>query len=369
MSSSQPPMDIDEDEDFYGDSDQEATPATTTTAQPAATAAAPPAAPKNDSNSDLEEGEEEDEGGEMDEDEDSVCTPYVFRLGPQLLTFPSRTSTSSPREKTTPSPPLHREFYLLPTACAKTDNHARQSKYSEIRNIPQRSTTAPEGAPPKQSPSVPREEPRQQQQTELPPVSTSKIDVNAIPIHKPTGKPLTQVNIDEDLPDNDKPWRKPGTDLSDYFNYGFDEFTWALYAQKQEAMRGEYNQDAIAQNNTKMMEEMTKMMMMGGMMPGAGGPGGPGMGVPGGGPQMQGMDGMAPEMQAMMQQMMASGMDPSQMGDMSGMFQGGQQPGGPGGQQGQGGFGQGGFGGNQGQGYGYDQQMGGGRGRGRRGRW
>lgn len=326
-------MDIDEDEDFYGDSDQEATPATTTTAQPAATATAPPAAPKNDSNSDLEEGEEEDEGGEMDEDEDSDIDIITER-----------------KDNFQPAPPP-------------------QSKYSEIRNIPQRSTTAPEGAPPKQSPSVPREEPRQQQQTELPPVSTSKIDVNAIPIHKPTGKPLTQVNIDEDLPDNDKPWRKPGTDLSDYFNYGFDEFTWALYAQKQEAMRGEYNQDAIAQNNTKMMEEMTKMMMMGGMIPGAGGPGGPGMGVPGGGPQMQGMDGMAPEMQAMMQQMMASGMDPSQMGDMSGMFQGGQQPGGPGGQQGQGGFGQGGFGGNQGQGYGYDQQMGGGRGRGRRGRW
>ncbi|KAK4205023.1 putative Pre-mRNA polyadenylation factor fip-1 [Triangularia verruculosa] len=330
MASSQPPMDLDEDEDFYGNSDEETTPAATT-AQPA-TATAPQAESKSDANSDLEEGEEEDEGGEMDEDEDSDIDIITER-----------------KDNSQPAPPP-------------------QSKYSEIRNIPQRSTTAPEGAPAKQSPSVARDSLRQQQQqTELPPVSTSKIDVNAIPIHKPTGKPLTQVNIDEDLPDNDKPWRKPGTDLSDYFNYGFDEFTWALYAQKQEAMRGEYNQDAIAQNNTKMMEEMTKMMMMGGMMPGAGGPGGAGMGVPGGGAQMGGMDGMPPEMQAMMQQMMANGMDPSQMGDMSGMFQGGQQPG-PGAQQGQG-FGQGGFGGNQGQGYGGYDQMGGGRGRGRGRRW
>ena len=220
------------------------------------------------------------------------------------------------------------------------------------------------------------------------PPSTSKLDINAIPTHKPTGKPLTQVNIDTDLPaEQDKPWRKPGTDLSDYFNYGFDEFTWALYAQKQEALRAEYNPDAIAQSNKKMMEEMTSMMMMGGMgMPGpppgagAGGPaqaggavgagGGPGAGAGGVVGQMPGMEGVTPEVQAMMQQMMANGMDPSQMdmGAMAAMYGGGGAGAGGPGQGGQGqGFG-GGFGGGQGQGYGYEQQMGGGGGRGGRGR-
>lgn len=247
-------------------------------------------------------------------------------------------------------------------------------------------------------------------------MSTSKVDINAIPIHKGTGKPITQVNIDEgrccpqvsvqsvkmklteapaqtDLAANDKPWRKPGTDISDYFNYGFDEFTWTLYAQKQETLRGEYNQDAVAQNNKKMFEEMANMMMMGGMMPGMGGAapaaGGPAA-VPGPGPAaggpvgaMTGMDGMPPEMQAMMQQMMAGGMDPSQMDPsaMSAMFAGMQNAGAAGGQGAQAGQGQGfgaGFGGNQGQGYGYDQQpaMGGGgrgnfggRGRGGRRNW
>lgn len=217
--------------------------------------------------------------------------------------------------------------------------------------------------------------------------------MHAIPVHKPTNKPLTQVNIDADLPaEHAKPWRKPGTDLSDYFNYGFDEFTWALYAQKQEALRGEYDPEAIAQSNKKMMEEMTNMMMMGGMgmaAPGAagagptapgggaaavgggggGGPAGVGVGV-GGAQGMPGMDALSPEMQAMMQQMMASGMDPSQMdmAAMAGMFGGGGAGGGGPGQGGQGqGFG-GGFGGGQGQGYGYEQQMGGGGGRGGRGR-
>ena len=204
--------------------------------------------------------------------------------------------------------------------------------------------------------------------------------MHAIPVHKPTGKPLTQVNIDTDLPaEQDKPWRKPGTDLSDYFNYGFDEFTWALYAQKQESLRSEYNAETIAQNNKKMMEDMTNMMMMGGMgMPGAGGAGGPaggqaGVVVPGAagaGAGIPGMEGLTPEVQqAMLQHMMANGIDPSQMdmGTVAAMYGGAGGAGGPGqGGQGQG-FG-GEFGGGQGQGYGYGQQMGGGGGGGRGGR-
>jgi len=124
--------------------------------------------------------------------------------------------------------------------------------------------------------------------------------------------------ITPDLIENDKPWRRPGTDVSDYFNYGFDEFTWALYASKQDSLRAEFSPE----KQQKMMEDMNMMMMGGmpGMMPGGGAPA-----------PMPGMDGIPPEMQAMMQQMMQSGMDPSQMDPqaMQAMFGGG----GMGGQQ------------------------------------
>jgi pre-mRNA 3'-end-processing factor FIP1 len=203
---------------------------------------------------------------------------------------------------------------------------------------------------------------------DLPAVATSKIDIDAKPVYEPAGKPITQVNIDEDLPDNDKPWRRPGTDISDYFNYGFDEFTWALYATKQESLRSEYDQDKIAQNNKKMMEDMNMMMAMGGIpgMPGiTPGPGGAqtGMAMP----SIPGLEGIPPEMQAMMQQMMASGIDPSQM-DPAAMFagmSGGQgaattQGAGQGSNQNQGFGGQQNFAQGQNQqqmGYGYDQGM------------
>ncbi|KAK6827368.1 Fip1 motif-domain-containing protein [Apiospora arundinis] len=314
-------MDIDDDDDFYAPDEPETTQATT---QPVAGTNAP-AEDQQAHDEDLEEGEEEDEGADMDEDDDSDIDIITER----------KDGTKAP-------PP--------PSA-----------RYSDIRNIPQR-TTSTDGA---SKPVLKKEDTTNKSVSgaDLPAVATSKIDVNAIPIHKATGKPITQVNIDEDLPENDKPWRKPGTDLSDYFNYGFDEFTWAMYAAKQENVRGEYNQDMIAANNKKMMEDM-QMMMMGGMPVG----GGQSM------PAMPGMDGsgMTPDMQQMMQQMMASGMDPSQMDPaaMSAMFSG-MQPGGGGGNAGGGGQGQGqnfggqgqGFDGNQNQNFGgYNQGMGGGRG-------
>ncbi|MGH0127133.1 UNVERIFIED_CONTAM: hypothetical protein FKN15_030482 [Acipenser sinensis] len=48
------------------------------------------------------------------------------------------------------------------------------------------------------------------------------------------GVPLLEVDLDSF---EDKPWRKPGADLSDYFNYGFNEDTWKAYCEKQKRLR------------------------------------------------------------------------------------------------------------------------------------
>ncbi|KAI1775784.1 Fip1 motif-domain-containing protein [Hypoxylon cercidicola] len=330
-------MDIDDDDDFYAPDEPTTQNDTSDSTDAHASAAAIQTQPQQQQQQqqqqdegDLEEGEEEDEGADMDEDDSDI----------DIITE---------RKDGTNAPP--------PT----------QTRYSDIRNIPQRSASSDITAKPtavKKDDAPPRTVVGQSG-SDLPAVSTSKVDVNAVPVYKPVGKPITQVNIDEDLPENDKPWRKPGTDLSDYFNYGFDEFTWALYASKQDNIRNEYS-DA----SKKMLEDMQQMFMIGGM-PGMGG-----AGAAGAMPNMPGMDGIPPEMQAMMQQMMASGMDPSQMdaSTMSAMFAGMQNAGGGGGGQGQNSnFGGGqGFGGNQGQGFGYEQGMGrgggGGFGRGRGGR-
>lgn len=77
-------------------------------------------------------------------------------------------------------------------------------------------------------------------------VTSSNIDVDKIPEYQ--DKPLTQLDI-ELL--KLKPWRAPGVDVSDYFNFGFDEFTWIYYCHKQDKLRGEFNPSKVMENIMK----------------------------------------------------------------------------------------------------------------------
>jgi pre-mRNA 3'-end-processing factor FIP1 len=208
-----------------------------------------------------------------------------------------------------------------------------------------------------------------------PEVRTSKIDVNGDPILPSVGKPISDIEVDADLVEHEKPWRRPGADQSDYFNYGFDEFTWSTYCMRQKTMGEALNEQKA--------ESASFEMMMGGMgMPGMpqmpGAPAGPAAqsGMPTM-PTMPGMDGMGMPNQeqmaaALQQAMIAQGVsDPSHVDFnlfMQQQMQGGGQMGQAGVPQGPAAQQHGGYGGGQ-QGW-QGQGGGGGYGRGKRGqRW
>jgi pre-mRNA 3'-end-processing factor FIP1 len=110
------------------------------------------------------------------------------------------------------------------------------------------------------------------------------------------GKPITEVEIDADLAEHEKPWRRPGADTTDYFNYGFDEFTWSTYCLRQKTM-----EDAIAEQKAENTQFERMFGGGGGMMPSM-----PMPGVPNGAAPDMGMAAMMnmPNMQSMQQQMM-----------------------------------------------------------------
>jgi pre-mRNA 3'-end-processing factor FIP1 len=167
---------------------------------------------------------------------------------------------------------------------------------------------------------------------DFPQVRTSNVDLNANPNWPGVNKPITLLDIDADLAENSKLWRLPGTDQTDFFNYGFDEYTWTQYCVRQQSMAG-----TIAQQKDEDMQ-MKAMLGMGGGDASGGMPGMPGPAPPG----MPGMD--------QMMQMMSQGMDPSKMDMNSFMSMMGGMPGGPGGHTpqppgGPGYGGQGGYGG------------------------
>ncbi|KZF19320.1 Fip1-domain-containing protein [Xylona heveae TC161] len=312
-----------EDDDFYAP--QETTPDISSLQQrPQQTQNGPNGAPV--SNQVKQEDVEEDEDEEEDEEEEESDSDIDIITEHKDGTMP----------EPPPQPSRYSSIKNIPTRTASSD--ATVKAQTPIK----RETTPAKGTPPKSG-------------AEYPAVATSTLDVDAIPIYGSSEKKLTDIDIDEDLAELDKPWRRPGSDISDYFNYGFDEFTWATYCLKQKSLRKE------VQDQRKQMDDMQMMLGMPAGMPGLPGmpsmPGAPAAPMPM--PPMPGMPDMPPEMMQQMAQFMAAGMDPTQM-DPS-MFM--QQPtpqmpqgpptqGGPGGQPP--GFGAG----NQGFGQPNQQQMG-----------
>src|SRR4051812_37472902 len=50
------------------------------------------------------------------------------------------------------------------------------------------------------------------------------VNINAVGTYE--GRSILDVDPDSL---EDKPWRKPGADITDYFNFGFNETTWRAY--------------------------------------------------------------------------------------------------------------------------------------------
>ncbi|KJE98061.1 hypothetical protein CAOG_08094 [Capsaspora owczarzaki ATCC 30864] len=70
--------------------------------------------------------------------------------------------------------------------------------------------------------------------------TSNRLDINAVGQYN--DKSIFEFDLDGA---EDKPWRKPGADISDYFNYGFNEETWQIYCEKQKSMRASVGSSGI----------------------------------------------------------------------------------------------------------------------------
>ncbi|KAJ2830315.1 cleavage polyadenylation factor subunit fip1 [Coemansia erecta] len=79
--------------------------------------------------------------------------------------------------------------------------------------------------------------------------NAERMDILSVPLLNG----LDMFTIDIDMLD-EKPWRQPGADITDYFNFGFSEEAWKLYCVKQQDLRTKFNMN-------KMMPHMMMMQM------------------------------------------------------------------------------------------------------------
>lgn len=102
-------------------------------------------------------------------------------------------------------------------------------------------------------------------------VTRPGLDIEAVGEYE--GKPINEIPLDTF---EDKPWRKPGADITDYFNYGFDEITWSAYCSKQDKLSDFNPQKVLAMMGMGPMEMAMMAAQAGPMMPPPGFPGPPG---------------------------------------------------------------------------------------------
>ncbi|BGP46569.1 Cleavage polyadenylation factor subunit fip1 [Rhodotorula kratochvilovae] len=250
-------MEIDEDEAFlYGDEPAAAPAAPAPGAADglqtdAATGASPAAGDDDDGDEEEEEEEESDDDLEIILDGDSAApAPQARRpipsrpvaaspQKPNIAPAPSATTEYAPLDRpglakanssTSVGPPTLPHPDATATDQASTAALAAQAvEGTPNPDVPMTST----GTPLKAS-AVPELVPRGALTPfELKPAATPTFDVNAVQ-KDANGNDLFDVDLDAI---EDKPWRRPGANMADYFNYGMNEATWKNYARKQRELR------------------------------------------------------------------------------------------------------------------------------------
>ncbi|PPQ99531.1 hypothetical protein CVT24_005321, partial [Panaeolus cyanescens] len=201
---------------------------------------------------------EDDDGEEEDEDDDEddieiIMEPVSRSLDLRNQNRPPTGSTPRVPSASTPSKGILIKISTI-------------SYLTNITLAPQPSLTTEytpmsRGGPPQPSTSTPSQVPQQESSTsapshqqpppiaryaggEVPPQPDDGVDTSTLPpatappSHPPVdpsavgifdGRAILEVDLDALA---DKPWRRPGSDISDWFNYGFDEISWEAYCYR-----------------------------------------------------------------------------------------------------------------------------------------
>lgn len=155
---------------------------------------------------------EEDAEEADDDDDDEYNIDFIISLGPDTSRFDSRSKNVMGGQQ-----PAGETISVVPTET--TDASTKSQEVGKVSEE-SKSITGEDGAEK---------------------VKRTNIEAGSIDLDKDglfDGRPITEIDP-EVL--KEKPWRQPGANLSDYFNFGFNESTWTEYLHRQERLRDEYN--------------------------------------------------------------------------------------------------------------------------------
>ncbi|KDR85522.1 hypothetical protein GALMADRAFT_234443 [Galerina marginata CBS 339.88] len=279
---------------------------------------------------DSEENDEVDLGDESDEDDVEIIMEPVARSldfrnqnKPPINRVVSTTTPSQPKAAqpslTTEYTPIQRGGPQPPATPSQQPLEVIAQSATSVQSLPQ--------GPKQESPSAKVEDgiDTSTLPTVQAPPSHPAIDPTATAVFD--GRSILEVDLNAM---SDKPWRRAGADISDWFNYGFDELSWEAYCYRRRDL-GEManvlktnviNFAAMPEDQLIALPQEVRTMVMTGANVMMNNAGNPGM-MPGGvmmdmsgmmGPMGMGMNGDMGMGGAMMQGMMGDGVQGQQPG-------------------------------------------------------
>jgi pre-mRNA 3'-end-processing factor FIP1 len=141
----------------------------------------------------------------------------VLAVAPHHPSGPSLTTEYTPRERGAPSKPPAAQppATSTPTTWPVSTPGATDTPVAVASPVSDVKTKAEDGIDPSALPPV------------AAPPSHPTIDPTATGMLE--GRPIFEVDMASLA---EKAWRRPGSDLSDWFNYGFDEISWEAYCYR-----------------------------------------------------------------------------------------------------------------------------------------
>ncbi|KAF8633555.1 hypothetical protein AX15_001355 [Amanita polypyramis BW_CC] len=275
----------------------------------AAVFAAQVAQAQAEAQSHVQEMEEEEEeqvelGEESEEDEEEI--EFIMEPPNRSLDFRNQNTRSKTVPPPLPSPGKNTGPQQQPLALTTEYTPMPRGGMPSAPKPPALPPTTTQAQPPSQQAQthpvqLPSEDVQQQQQQQQQ-VQQDDIDTSMLP---PASAPPSHPVIEPSAPGmldgrsifevdmanmTDKPWRRPGSDISDWFNYGFDELSWEAYCYRRREL-GEMatvlkanliNFTGMPEDQLSNLPPEVRQMVMTGMtaLMNAGGPG-PGMMGPG----------------------------------------------------------------------------------------
>ncbi|ESK96259.1 pre-mrna polyadenylation factor fip1 [Moniliophthora roreri MCA 2997] len=184
-----------------------------------------------------EDGSEEgavEGGGESEEDEEEDIE-IIMEATPRSIDFRQNAQGRPPQNRTaSATQPTHTPVKAPQPTLTTEYTPIQRGVVATPSKIPQLPTAAP-AQPISSTTGVPVDESSNVDPSTLPPAvappSHPKIDPNETGMLD--GRSIFEVDISAM---SEKPWRRPGSDISDWFNYGFDEISWEAYCYRRREM-------------------------------------------------------------------------------------------------------------------------------------